>query len=555
LLKKISLLVILLGLLSISSFAAVDSAIADPSSIGVGARPLALGRAYAGLSDDANGIFINPAGLAGIKNIKLTSMSGQVLEDIDYVVIGGANPTDYGVFGFGYVSAGIPGIPITTVTGSGTTEIVVPAGATNYYASVATLSYSNYLSGIGLFRDQKNISYGVNLKYFMQGFSGGGSATRGANGAGWDMDLGLQYKANKSLTLGLSALNCLPETAGGRFTWDKDNVVEDIPAVIKTGFTAKLFGDDSYYGGKQDVLWGLDLDFPSEQNRQTEYHTGIEWWPISVMAVRAGLDQQQRAAEDVNGVDNNFTAGIGLKFNGFTFDYCYHQYSALTGNTTHFFSIGYVGEDAAPRAWSPKPALVVVVPSVNLKSFPDVPDGFWAKSPIEFMAALGVMDGDADGNFRPDDPVTRAELSQMLVYLKDMEVSDVTADLYPDVKKDHWAAKYIKAASASDFMKTYPDGTFRPGKKITRVEGAAIISRFTEAKAPAVIENVPFSDIPRDHWAAKTIMAARNYGLLDYLIGKDFEPGKKLTRAEVAEILSKTSYGKDKIKNLLKKST
>jgi hypothetical protein len=542
-------------LISIPSFAAVDSSIADPSSIGVGARPLALGRAYEGLSDDANGLFINPAGLAGISNIKLTSMSGQVLEDVDYAVIGGANPTDYGVFGFGYVSVNLPSIPITTVTGSGTTEIVVPAGSTNYYASVATLSYSNYLSLLGLFRDQKNVSYGINLKYFMQGFSGGGSATNKANGTGWDMDIGLQYKTNKSLTFGLSALNCLPESAGGRFTWDKDNVVEDIPSVIKTGFTAKLFGKDSYYGGKQDVFWGLDLDFPSAQNTRTEYHTGVEWWPISVMAVRAGLDQQQKAAEDFNGVDNNFTAGIGLKFNGFTFDYCYHQYSALTDNTTHFFSIGYVGEDAKPRALVPRPTLTVSVPSVSLESFSDVPDGFWAKSPIEFMAALGVMEGGADGKFRPDEPVTRAELSQMLIKLKDMEVGDVTADLFPDVKKDHWAAKYIKAASGSDFMRTYPDGTFRPDKKITRVEGATIISRFTEAKAPPVIEKAPFIDISRDHWAAKTITGARNYGLLDFLIGKSFEPSRQLTRAEVAEILSKTSYGKYKIREFLKKST
>ena len=165
------------------------------------------------------------------------------------------------------------------------------------------------------------------------------------------------------------------------------------------------------------------------------------------------------------------------------------------------------------------------------------------------------MEGGADGTFRPDDPVTRAELSQMLIKLSDMEVSDVTADLFPDVKRDHWAAKYIKAASGSDFMRTYPDGTFRPDKKITRVEGATIISSFTGAKAPAVIERAPFIDIPQDHWAAKTITAARNYGLLDFLIGKNFEPARQLTRAEVAEILSKTSYGRDKIREFLKKST
>ncbi len=531
----------------------MDSAIADPSSIGVGARPLALGRAYEGLSDDANGLFINPAGLAGIRNFKLTSMSGQVMEDLDYVVIGGAFPTDYGVFGVGYVNVGSGSIPVTSTEGSGTTETVVTVGETSYYASVATLSYSNDLSRFPFFVGMKNFTYGLNLKYFMQGLSGGGSATKGANGTGWNMDLGLQYKANKSLMIGLSALNCLPASDGGKFTWDKDNVEEDIPEVIKTGFAAKLFGKDSYYGGKQDVFWVLDMDFPSDLNRQTEYHTGVEWWPISVMALRAGLDQQQKAAEDVNGVDNNFTAGIGLKFNGFTFDYCYHQFGGLTDNITHFFSIGYVGEEQKPKTlWTPKSGIAIVVPNVSLESFSDVPDGFWAKSPIEFMATLGIISGDADGKFRPDDPVTRAELAQMLAKLKGMEVSDVNIDPFPDVKKDYWAAKYIKAVSAAKYMRTYPGGAFRPEKVISRVEGTTILTRFTEATAPDFIDKKPFNDVPVDHWAAKTITAARNYGLLDYLIGRDFEPFKALTRAEVAEMLSKTSDGQEKIKDFLK---
>lgn len=542
-----------MALLSCGAFADVSGSITDPSDLGVGARPLALGGAYVGLADDANGMFINPAGLAGIKNFKGTTMSGQVLQDINYVVIGGAMPTDYGVLGIGYTNVGLPDIPVTSLEGSGTTETVGNIGTTNYYASVITLSYSNDLSKIYLFKDYKNVNYGVNLKYFQQGFAGGGSTMKDADGSGFDMDLGLQYKPRKGLTLGLSALNILPASLGGKFTWDKGGLEEGIPATVKTGLTAKLFGNDSIFGNKQDVYLGMDMDSSLTQNRQTVYHAGLEWWPVSVMALRVGLDQQPRGTEDQVGVDNNLTAGIGLKFKGFTFDYCYHQFSDLTENTTHFFSIGYVGEDEKPKpAQAPKPVIPVVVPSVSLETFSDVPDGFWAKGPIEFMATLGVMKGYSDGQFRPDDTVTRAELSSMLVNLKSLEVNDATSDPYPDVKMDYWAAKYIKAVSVLDLMSNYPDGTFKPEKKVTRLEGAVIFSRLTEAAEPAVLAKDPFVDIPKNHWAAKQVAAAQSYGLLDYLIGKKFEPDKELSRAEVAEILSKTSYGKDRIRDFLK---
>jgi len=551
-LRKFSLFLALLLLLSCSALADVSGSITDPSEIGVGARPLALGRAYVGLSDDANGIFINPAGLADIKALNATSMSGQVLQDIDYVVIGGAAPSDYGVFGFGYTNVGLPNIPVTSTEGSGTTETIVPIGATNYYSSVATLSYSNNLSKIDFFRGYENVTYGVNLKYFMQGFTGGGSAMKGANGTGLDMDLGLQYKPRKGLVLGLSALNILPVGLGGKFTWDKGGVEEGIPSMIKAGFTTKLFGKDSFYGSKQDVFFGMDMDMYSTENRQAVYHTGLEWWPLSVMALRVGIDQKPKGTEDEISVDNNLTAGIGLKFNGFTFDYCYHQFSDLNENTTHFFSIGYVGEDERPKsANETKPIIPVVVPSVSLETFSDVPDDFWARGPIEFMATLGVMNGYSDGKFRPSDTVSRAELSSMLVKLKEMDVKDIKSDPYPDVSKDYWAAKYIRAVSFSNLMTNYPDGTFKPDKKLTRLEGTVILSRFTEATAPENLTKDPFIDVPVKHWAAKDVSAAQNFGLIDYLTGKKFEPDKELTRAEVAELLSKTNCGKEKIRKFL----
>jgi hypothetical protein len=531
------------------------SSIVDPSDVGIGARPLGMGKAYVGMSNDGSGLFVNPAGLAGATSPKIVSMGGQIVGDANYYVIGGAVPSDIGTIGFGYVNVGVSDIPVTVVDYAGTPSAEVnPIGSTDYYSSVAVLSYSSQLSKIDWFKDQKDVSYGINFKYFMQGFIGGGEYTKDGNGTGYDMDFGLQYKASKSTTYGLSVLNFLPESSGGKFIWAKDNVTESIPAMIKPGVSMKVFGPDSYFGGKQNLFVGFDADMSPILNRQTVYHAGLEWWPVSVLALRFGVDQKPKGTEDEIGIDNNLTAGIGLKHKGFTFDYCYHQFSDLNENVSHFFSIGYVGEDPVTTKEPEekiKGIIPIIVPSASLESFEDVPPGYWAKSPIEFMATLHIMNGYYDKKFRPEDTVTRAELASMLINLKNVEVNDVNSDPFPDVNKDYWAAKYIKAAAYLNLMTTYPDGQFKPDNKITRAEGVVILSRFTDAPEPKTITKNPFVDIPKNHWAVYQITAAQDYGLLDYLIGRQFDPNKELTRAEIAEMLSKTTFGKEKIRRLL----
>jgi len=75
--------------------------------------------------------------------------------------------------------------------------------------------------------------------------------------------------------------------------------------------------------------------------------------------------------------------------------------------------------------------------------------------------------------------------------------------------------------------------------------------RFDGITAPREVKALPFPDVEIKHWAAPVIAAAKEAGLLEYLVGKNFEPNRELTRAEAAEMLSKTKFGKDKIKELL----
>ncbi|MDD5382196.1 MAG: hypothetical protein PHH60_00880, partial [Candidatus Margulisbacteria bacterium] len=57
---------------------------ADPTRLGVGARPLGMGKAFIGLADDAGALFLNPAGLGGMRDLAATTMTGKFINEVDY---------------------------------------------------------------------------------------------------------------------------------------------------------------------------------------------------------------------------------------------------------------------------------------------------------------------------------------------------------------------------------------------------------------------------------------------------------------------------------------
>ena len=524
----------------------------DLGEVGVGAKPLSLGKAYTGGASDTSAIFMNPAGLADDPAFKFNSMAGKLLNDINYVSFAGTfSYKKIGVFGLGYINAGTTGIPLTTLTSTGTQDIINQYGTTDYSSSILYLSYAREL--------MPNLLAGANFKLFMQGFSQNTGALAGANGTGTDMDIGIMTKPRKELSIGAVAQNFLPYTMLGKFVWQKGGIEEGIPMVLKAGLAANVFGKDGFYRYKdQDLALYIDSETRPRQNRPGLWHLGLDWGPTDYLSIRAGVDQKARAADTGVGVDNNLTGGIGLRYKGFSFDYAYHQYGELTDNSTHFFSIGYIGLEEQTESLIRKyreEEKKLFIPKVKLKNgiktFIDVPEGYWAKDPIEYLATLGMVSGYADDTFRPTQPLTRAELATMLVKAKGFSVTTPEADVFSDVKADSWAAPYIQMAMSRKYISGYQDGTFKPMKKITHSEAVVVISKFAGLSEPSSISQSPFPDVNRGYWAAGWIAVAKNAGLLEYLSGKNFQPESDLTRAETAEIISKTDYAKQKIKEML----
>ena len=531
----------------------------DLSEIGVGARPLGMGKAYVGLADDTSAIFLNPAGLSRNDNLNLMSMSGSLLGDVNYIVLGASDISPMGKFGFGFINAAVGGIPLTAVTGSGSTAAVVQTGLTDYNSSLIVFSYGSKLSRFLKNGAGSNVALGVNLKYFLQGFSGGGASMQDTRGGGMDADLGFLWDVNRWMTMGLNFQNFLPESFGGKFVWQKNDVTEGIPMVTRFGGRFKILGPSGLrLSAEQKFDLMIDSENISAQNRPVVMHAGVEYYPFEMLCLRAGLDQKPRATEAGTGVDNNMTAGVGIVVGGCTFDYAYHQFGDLSENTTHFFSIGYRGEEKASekakqRVERRKPTipLAEVAPTPQLKSFADVPANYWAQKPIIYLATLGIMDGYEDNTFRPTKEMTRGELAVLLVKAKGFSVGSEVKVKFKDVPLQSYEAPYISLAVERTYISGYPDGSFRPAKRVTRAEAATILARFSGLYMKTKVKERVFPDIPPKHWASPAIAATKEIGLFEYLSGKGFGPNMYITRAEAAELISKTQFAKDKIEDLI----
>ena len=146
-------------------------------------------------------------------------------------------------------------------------------------------------------------------------------------------------------------------------------------------------------------------------------------------------------------------------------------------------------------------------------TFSDVAKSHWAANYIGYMQQFGIITGYADGSFRPDASVTRAEFAAIASRFE--RLTEGTKS-FSDVPSSHWAAKYINFAATRGWVNGYADGTFRPNNSITRAEVAAVTCRLLERNADQsyirshLSELRAFTDVSESHWAYWYTMEAAN---------------------------------------------
>ena len=107
--------------------------------------------------------------------------------------------------------------------------------------------------------------------------------------------------------------------------------------------------------------------------------------------------------------------------------------------------------------------------------FDDVPEGAWYAEPVNVMAKLDIVEGVGDNKFEPDREITRAEFTAMAMRFAEGETGG--KNIFSDVDEDDWFYDVVVNSIKYGWIEGYPDGTFRPQNLITREEVTTIVNR------------------------------------------------------------------------------
>ncbi len=138
-------------------------------------------------------------------------------------------------------------------------------------------------------------------------------------------------------------------------------------------------------------------------------------------------------------------------------------------------------------------------------SFSDVPADAWANKYIGYLEGLNVLSGYEDGTFRPYNTITRGEICAVIA--RAQKYSLISADMFSDVTSADWAKDYISTLASKNIVSGYEDGTFGPYSSLTRAEAVAMINRVLAPSTP-IITFTPL-DIA-GHWAQADVLLAVN---------------------------------------------
>ena len=174
-------------------------------------------------------------------------------------------------------------------------------------------------------------------------------------------------------------------------------------------------------------------------------------------------------------------------------------------------------------------------------TFDDAASG-WYKPAVDFAQASGLMSGMGDNKFAPDVTTTRAMVAQVMYELADEpDVSDLTCPL-SDVDSTAWYADAVIWAYNAGVVSGYEDGTFRPGRAITRQEMAVMFygmlfgtdSILAEDDIKLALSAFKDGDTVAS-WAREAVAVCYISGIM---VGDNgsFKPTDLLSRAQLAQV-------------------
>ena len=174
---------------------------------------------------------------------------------------------------------------------------------------------------------------------------------------------------------------------------------------------------------------------------------------------------------------------------------------------------------------------------------------------IESIKNLNIINGYADGTFKPFQEVNRAEALKMILNSANIIPKKGLFDTtFPDVPLDSWFAGYVMEGLTREIINGNADGTFAPNRTVNKAEFIKMLLKTyninpDEYQLPQQIA----IDVKPEDWFASSMNYAKDKGIIYADIQNKLTPEKNITRGESAEIIYKMyllSHGGE-VQNLL----
>ncbi|MCU0641629.1 MAG: hypothetical protein MUC35_06020 [Candidatus Margulisbacteria bacterium] len=265
----------------------------------LGARPMGMGGAWVAMSDDVNAIFINPAGIAGLKRESVMAAT-RLQEGREYTMIGGVETTPFGNLGIGYIGSSDPiegTVPVTTYDGDSPVKYTTQ---TLYITMARDLNQAMRVpASLG------SLQLGMNVKLSSRKIGiANGLAQDG--GSSVDLDLATIFKPNGDLSLGLAVQN---------FMGNDKSAIANLSTVDRKQYAVLAGAAGRLFDG--NVTWTVEGE-----------ELGCEWTPVKGLALRTG-----RSTDCT-------TTGLGISVGGINLDYAYLNRTS----PVHYWSVSILPE-------------------------------------------------------------------------------------------------------------------------------------------------------------------------------------------------------------------
>ena len=172
----------------------------------------------------------------------------------------------------------------------------------------------------------------------------------------------------------------------------------------------------------------------------------------------------------------------------------------------------------------------------NSRTFSDVPAANWASEAVTFAAARELFSGTSETTFSPDETMSRAMLATVL-YRLEGQPEQTAASAYSDVSSDAWYADSVAWAVENGIASGYGDGQFGPNDSVTREQFVVMLWRYM-GSPKASRRDLEFADADQvSDYAQEALCWAVENGVLNGNDSGQLVPGGTATRAEAAQML------------------